>query len=363
VTDDERIERALKSIGDSYVRENPPNYPAFREGVLRRQRRRRWFQVGSAVAFAGATVAIGLFFARSAPLDRPETPPAGLVTEAITHQVGVGESPTQINVGRGAIWVTSKSGSVTKIDPATKEDSQIDVGGLPTDLAVGGSGVWIANNGLLQRLDLDTTGEVERYPIASGTARMHVSVAPGAVWVVVSGEQVFKVDPDTGKKAAFDAGLNPVDIAVGDGTLWALDQSGRIQGFDVKTGRALRDPIDVPTGDNAEITLGSDALWYGVQGSRTFVRIDVQSLRTREVTLPGDYLDMGVGKGEVWVLMAGDDDSGTFVSLDPATGDVAGPVHALAGTPVDIAVGRQALWIVNGTGHTAQRVQKSTLPI
>src|SRR5918992_843735 len=137
MNDDERIERALKSIGDAYVRENPPNYPAFREGVMRRTRRRRWFQVGSAVALAGATVAIGLFFSRSAPLDRTETTPAGRdVTQAITHTVEVGESPTQINVGRNAVWVTSKSGVVTRIDPQTKEPTNIDVGGLPTDLAV-----------------------------------------------------------------------------------------------------------------------------------------------------------------------------------------------------------------------------------
>src|ERR671915_1076512 len=122
MNDDERIERALKSIGDAYVRENPPNYPAFREGVMRRQRRRRWFQAGSAVALAGATVAIGLFFARSAPLDRAEVAPAAPdVTHAITDTVQVGESPSQVNVGRNAVWVTSKSGVVTRIDPASKQ--------------------------------------------------------------------------------------------------------------------------------------------------------------------------------------------------------------------------------------------------
>lgn len=361
MTDDERIERALKSIGDAYVRENPPNYPAFREGVFRRQRRRRWFQAGSAVALAGATVAIGLFFSQPAPLDRAETAPAGNdVTEAITATVDVGESPTQINVGRGAVWVTSKSGYVTRIDPATKTRDLIEVGGLPTDLAVGGSGVWIANNGVLQRLALDGTDR-EDFPIVQGTARMHVSVAPGAIWVVVGGESVFRVDPDNGQTQAFEAGPSPVDIAVGEGTVWVLGASGRIQGFDVESGRALGDPVDVPAAANAEITLGSGALWYGAQGSETFVRIDLETRASHTVTLPSGYVDMGVGRGEVWVLMLAGEETGSFVSLDPRNGRRAGPVYSVAGSPVDIAVGRQALWVVNGTGHTAQRVQKSSL--
>jgi streptogramin lyase len=363
VNDDERIENALKSIGDSYVRENPPDYPAFREGVMRRQRRRRWFQAGSAVALAGATVAIGLFFSQSAPLDRTEAiPPAGPndVAEAITHEVDVAESPTQINVGRRAVWVTSKSGYVTRIDPATKEGAEIEIGGLPSDLAVGGSGVWIANNGRLQHLELDGTGD-EKFPIAGGAAPMHVSVAPGSIWVVVVGDQVYRVDPDDGRKTPFDAGSNPVDIAVAEGRLWALDQAGTIQAFDVKSERPVGDPIPVPTAENAEITLGSDALWYGAQGSREFLRIDVESRRATTVVLPSGYADMGVGQGEVWVLMAGDDAGGSFAAVDLETSRLDETVFSIAGSPVDIAVGKQALWIVNGTGHTAQRVQKSSL--
>jgi streptogramin lyase len=249
---------------------------------------------------------------------------------------------------------------VTKIDPSTKEGSEIEVGGLPTDLAVGGSGVWIANNGRLQHLDIEGTGEAEGFPIASGTVRMHVSVSPGSVWVVVAGEQVFKVDPDSGRKTPFDAGLNPVDIAVGDGTLWALDQSGSIQGFDVGSERAEGGPIAVPTGENAEITLGSGALWYGALGSREFTRIDLETREVQKIALPSNYVDMGVGQGEVWVLMDGAEDYGTFVALDPQSG-ASGTTYSVSGAPVDIAVGKQALWIVNGTGSRALRVEKSSL--
>jgi hypothetical protein len=363
VNDDERIERALKSIGDSYIKDNPANFPAFREGVMRRQRRRRWFQAGSAVALAGATVAIGLFFARSAPLDRsdPIPPAGGDVTEAITDSVIVGDIPSQVNVGRKAIWVTSKSGSVTRIDAATKETVTRDLGGLPTDLAVGGSGVWVANDGRLQRVPLTGTGAIDSFGITQSSARMHVSVAPGAVWVVVPGEQVYRVDAKNGEPTAFDAGASPADIAVADGVLWALDLAGRIQGYDVRTGEPVGDAIDVPTGDDAEITLGSGALWYGVKADTTFMRIDLETGGQRTITLPSNYVDMGVGQSEVWVLMAGGDDTGSFAAADPATGRLVGDMHSIEGAPVDVAVGRQALWIINATGNRALRVQKDLL--
>lgn len=361
MSDDERIERALKSIGDAYVRENPPNYPAFREGVMRRQRRRRWFQAGSAVALAGATVAIGLFFSRSAPLDKP-IPPAGRNAEnAITDSVLVGDTPSQINIGGDAVWVTSKSGTVTRIDPKTKKPLTRRVGGLPTDLAVGGNKVWIANNGDLQRLNRDGSGDVESYSIAPTGSRMHVSIAPGAVWVVVTGEEIFKVDPRTGSETSFASVQNPVDIAVDEGVLWALEETGRIQGYDADTGKPMGDAIAVSTGNNAEITLGSGALWYGVKGTTELVRIDLETGQSRSIELASDYVDMGVGQGEVWVLMDGTEASGTFASADPDTGRLSAEVHEIEGSPVDIAVGKQALWIVNSVDNHALRIQKSLL--
>lgn len=363
MNDDERIERALKSIGDDYVRQNPADFPAFRAGVMRRQRRRRMFQGVGAVALAGATVAIGLFFSRSsAPLGRPEPPAGRGIQRAITESIEVGALPSQVNVGRGAIWVTSKSGSVTRIDAATQEPTRFDVDGLPTDLAVGGSGVWVANFGQLQRLPLEGAGDIEEYPVADGSARMHVSVSPGAVWVVVTGEEIFKVDPESGDLDGGWGSQNPVDIAVADGRLWVLDQTGVIQAFDTKTNEPIGNSIGVSTGTNAEITLGGDALWFGAKGTPTFMRIDIGSGGTRTIRLPSDYVDMGVGHDEVWVLMEGTDETGSFVEVDSATGRLgANPVYAVPGAPVDIAVGNQALWIVNATGNQALRVQKDLL--
>jgi streptogramin lyase len=366
MNDEERLEQSLRSIGDAYVRENPPNYPAFREGVLRRRRRRIWIQTGSALAFAGAAVAIGLFLASGNPPQVGRSLPPADLDKAVSETVAVGGSPSQINVGHKAIWVTSRlpEGALTRIDPVTKEPTTIELGGVPNDLAVGGSGAWIANTGNLQHIPLGQNG-VESYPIASPGADMHVAISPGAVWVVVTGDALFRVDPSHPRDVEeVEVTQNPVDIAVGDGVLFVLDQTGQIQSYDVRTMKPLRSPIQVPTGDNAEITLGADALWYGVRGDTSFIRIDPPTGEQDTITLPSGYVDMGVGQDEVWVLMEGAPERGSLAPLEVATGRVISDrIHELSGSPVDVAVGRQALWIINTTGARAQRIAKDELEI
>lgn len=365
MTDDDRIERALKTVGDSYVRENPPNFPAFREAVLRRRRRRAWIQGGAALAFAGAAVALGLFFTRATtPVTGGTLPPAD-ADAFVTETVRVGVSPSQINVGRKAIWVTSRlPGTLSRISPTSPHDvTSVPLEGVPNDLAVGGAGVWIANAGNLQHVSLQGKGFPTEYPVASPGATMHVAVSPGAVWVVVARDAVFRVDPanprDMTEVPVTD---NPVDIAVGDGVLWVLDLTGEIQAFDAKTGDRIGASINVPTGRDAEITLGAGALWYGVAGTTTLGRIDTATREQSRITLPSDYVDLGVGPDEVYVLMSAGAQRGSIAPLDTSTGEVVhDDIHSFSGDPVDVAVGRQALWIINKTGARAQRVDKEGL--
>lgn len=367
MSDDERLERSLKTIGDAYVRDNPPDFPAFREAVLHRRRRRVWLQTGSALAFAGVVVALGLFLSRSGTdLGRPAPPARQEIDRAITASVEVGANPSQVNVGQGTVWVSSRSGSLTKIDPISKQPSTVTIGGVPTDLAVGRSGLWVADAATGEILHLDSSGTktIASYDLGSPGAEMHVSISPGAVWAVVVGESVWRIDTKTGEKAAVDVGANPIDIAVGDGTLWVLEQIGVIQRYDARTAEPVGAAIDnIPSGDAGEITLGDGALWYGGRHDNAFARVDTETLAVTYASLPSDYVDMGVGQHEVWVLMVGDDDSGSFAAVDPRTGKLqAGQIHDLIGSPVDVAVGRKALWIINASDARALRVDKSLLP-
>lgn len=359
--DDDRIESSLKAIGDAYVRDHPPDFPAFRAAVLGRRRRRTWIRVGAAVALAGAA-ALAVLFATRGGTDLGRSLPPAHEDHAVTASIPVGAHPSQVNVGHEAIWVSSRSGSLTRIDPVSHEASTIDIGGIPTDLAVGANGIWVANAGRLQHFDDTGTRKLATYDLGSPGAEMHVSISPGAVWAVVVGDSVWRIDTHTGTKERVDVGTNPVDIAVGHGALWVLGQLGVVQRYDLRTRAPEGGAFDVPGGDQGEITLGAGALWYGSRGDRVITSIDPKTEAVNRNTLPSGYVDIGVGRDEVWVLMEDGASAGALAPLDPSTGGFSpGTVHQLAGDPVDVAVGRRALWVINTTDARALRLDKAQL--
>ena len=66
----------------------------------------------------------------------------------ITAAVRVGQRPSAVAGGGGAVWVTNSSaGAVSRIDPVTNTSVQIPVGAGPSGVAVGAGAVWVANSG------------------------------------------------------------------------------------------------------------------------------------------------------------------------------------------------------------------------
>ena len=60
--------------------------------------------------------------------------------------IPVGDGPTSVAFGAGAVWVTNTAaGTVSRIDPATNEVvGTVAVGNAPTGIAVAGGLVWVA---------------------------------------------------------------------------------------------------------------------------------------------------------------------------------------------------------------------------
>jgi YVTN family beta-propeller protein len=77
--------------------------------------------------------------------DRVERLSAGL-SAASSVQIPVGDEPTSVAFGAGAVWVTNKtSGTVSRIDPATNNvETTIDVGNSPAGIAVYRGLVWVS---------------------------------------------------------------------------------------------------------------------------------------------------------------------------------------------------------------------------
>ena len=106
---------------------------------------------------------------------------------AVTATIPVGQGPTAVAAGEGAVWVANtRDDTVTRIDPETGgAAATIPVGSRPTGVATGEGAVWVANSlgGTVSRIDpeenrLEATIEV-------GEAPQSVAVADGLVWVSV----------------------------------------------------------------------------------------------------------------------------------------------------------------------------------
>jgi YVTN family beta-propeller protein len=100
----------------------------------------------------------------------------------------VGQRPTAIAAGEGAVWVANTgSDTVTRIDPGSPPTTEtIGVGDGPVAIAVGAGAVWVANagDGTIQRIDPDPPYKIVE-TIKTGNAPSGIAFGDGFVWVTV----------------------------------------------------------------------------------------------------------------------------------------------------------------------------------
>ena len=113
--------------------------------------------------------------------------PVGAGAAAVTDPIPLGNGPGPIAAGEAAIWVAnSRDDTVSRINPTTRAvEALIPVGRLPSGIAVGAGAVWVANSlsGTVSRIDPRTNRVTKT--ITLGGAPHSVAVAGGRVWVSV----------------------------------------------------------------------------------------------------------------------------------------------------------------------------------
>jgi DNA-binding SARP family transcriptional activator/streptogramin lyase len=182
-------------------------------------------------------------------------------------------NPTErtITVGRGPVgfiatdaqhvWVT-QGDQLLRIDPATNlVDARLTIG-APTGLAVGGGAVWVTTGSKrLVRIDAETAKSTAvRVLRTEARAPLY---AGGALWIVNDG-RIDKVDPRTLATTSTVDGLrDPQALAAGDGYLWAIDAHGDLVRVD---GRGGSTTLHVGPSLSA-VTTGAGATWVTVTGS------------------------------------------------------------------------------------------------
>ena len=120
--------------------------------------------------------------------------------QTVGDAIYVGNGPSGIAVGQGAVWVAlSVDGAVAKIDPDTgRVVKTFPVGTNPTRVAVGFRKVWVTNESVGTVTPIDPARGVAGSPIAVGRGPNGLAVGADAVWVTNSLDgTVTRINPET----------------------------------------------------------------------------------------------------------------------------------------------------------------------
>jgi len=176
-----------------------------------------------------------------------------------------------ITVGRGRIgfivvdarhvWVT-QGDQLVRIDPATSlADDRLTIG-TPTGLAAGGGAVWVTTGSQrLVRIDAET-GKATATRVLRTNARAPL-YAGGGLWLVDNGG-IDRVDPRSLATISRVDGVRDAQaLATGGGYLWAVDGHGDLVRVD---DRGSATTLHVGPSLSA-VTTGAGATWVTVTGS------------------------------------------------------------------------------------------------
>ena len=224
----------------------------------------------------------------------------------------------------------------------------------------------------LQRIDPASGDLVATIPLGSIVRR--VAVGGGSVWAIDSASRFRRIDvkADTVAATGSTAGL-PAGIAVGLGSVWIANQegstatSGTVTVVDPRTGRVRRVlPIDVRQAVPNEPTFSDIAVDENARSGRAVwvaspFALSVKRIRPRlgsiVATVPVGGTTarlLAVGEGAVWVTT-----NFALLRIDPARNAVVARIP-LPFDPRDVAAGAGGVWIANGTGNSVWMLDPQT---
>jgi YVTN family beta-propeller protein len=265
--------------------------------------------------------------------------------------VAVGTDPVAVSGGEGLVWVASRGGAVTVVDPTTNQVQET----LPASgsgpvrqagpgLAFASGSLWVANTDQRQvtraALDTDATAiAVDASPVA-------LAASQDAVWVVgraQGGGRMARIDPVTNQVGStVRLPHPPTGLAVtrNGRTAWVATPDDRaIYRIDTRPGGVV-ERIGLPHPPDQAV-FGADAVWVTSSEDDAVMRIDAASDAVQATIRVGNGpTGIAFGEDRVWVANSQD---GTVSRIDPETHDV-GTLH-LGFRPAAVAVEHGAVWV------------------
>jgi DNA-binding SARP family transcriptional activator/ABC-type oligopeptide transport system substrate-binding subunit len=337
-----------------------------------RSRPRAIALVGILLAVTLGAVFIPRIFRRGGIETTDSRPGTALIDLASGKEIGsiplsrLGNSAYPIYAG-GHFWVNEFSpAAYVEIDPRTGRTLRqlpapplpVDVGGgggeTLTPFAVQGNTLWAGSGDDLVKMDIDLRRVRDRFQLddyvggGSGFAE-GVAVGGGSVWVSrdVGGGQIVRLDPATGAvQHRFDGMTAYLQLAYGDGSLWAADERG-IERIDAETNRVT--PVSGIRGIKF-VVAGGGFGWTSDERKGVVYKVDQTGHLAETYTTGLGAGFMTYTDGVLWVS---NHDEGTVTGIDAVTGK---QTTFRFSHPVETIVAGDGVLLVHlPTGPTAEK--------
>ncbi|HET9242909.1 MAG TPA: BTAD domain-containing putative transcriptional regulator [Gaiella sp.] len=315
-------------------------------------RRLRLLALGGAIALlAVAAVAVAALLLRDdAPVDVP--PNSVAVIDADTNRVvgsiPVGTRPGPVAAGAGFVWVGNLDDmSLSRIDPATREQVRILLQATPDAVTADGAAAWALNGrlGRLYRVDAESRLVAEQaFGHGSRSESAGVDAGEGWVWAAF-GATLARVDPATLDGDAYPStAAGATALVVAYDSVWVATAAAQVQRFSLDT--FYLGPVDTPTTVGrapSGIAAGAEAIWVACRDDDVVERIaaDLVVASSRQIEVGDGPTAVAFGAGAVWVANAND---GTVSRIDPETSEVVKTIE-VGHAPAGIAVSGGRVWV------------------
>jgi DNA-binding SARP family transcriptional activator/ABC-type transport system substrate-binding protein len=221
------------------------------------------------------------------------------------------------------VEIDPRTGRIVRQLPAPPLPADVGGGGgeTLTAFAVQGNTLWAGSGDDLVKMDIDLQRVRDRFRLddyvggGSGFAE-GVAVGGGSVWVSrdVGRGQIVRLDPATGAvQHRFDGVTAYLQLAYGDGSLWAADERG-IERIDAETNRVT--PVSGIRG-NKFVVAGGGFGWTSDERKGVVYKVDQTGHLVETYTTGLGAGFMTYTDGVLWV---GNHDEGTVTGIDAVTG-------------------------------------------
>jgi YVTN family beta-propeller protein len=313
----------------------------------------------------------------------------GTLAPDIAHG-GLSNGAYGIAANDAAVWVhNGDSGSLLRVDPRTNTIvAQIRVGHGEGGVAIGEGAVWVANpyEGDISRIDPQTNTVIATIPLGLQAYRVAtITTSPGAVWVTdIYNKALIRIDPRSNTVVARltpdsfrqTAGLGPVGVSFGSGSIWLCEQYSPMLGLTRldPQGNQVQAQISVGSGPNGTLscsavtalnqaiwTLSFNYLWSSSvpTGQPTPVLLTHSDPATNRViaklqVIGASPYHFAADAHGVWLFVPQE----ALIRVDPQTNQEVGRL-ALPGV-AGVAVGAGAVWVANAQTGMLLRITPSS---